>query len=453
MSLTGVGPTVPVAVDRTGPTRRAYALLALLAALPRLCWALLAAREPVGLFDPQIYLAAARSIAAGDGYRSLTGTVTAYYPPGYPFFLGTLQWLANLVGLGDHVFTLVALVQAVIGSATVLGVTLLASRVLSARGAVLAGGIAAVWPNLVLHSSLLLSETLFNGLFVAAVLLTVLALEREGRRSYYLLAPAGVVTGLALATRPQAAFVLFPAVLIALLWARAGWRRTLTVLCVLLLGSAVVLTPWGARNRLRMGSVVLISTNTGDNICIGFNDEASGGFGMPAVCQTEQAYTDGPAAEVARDAQLRGATLRWVRHNLHRLPALSAAKLRITFAGDHDALIVAESFGRDRFLAPGLRTTLRLLSDGYYWVVVLMAVASVPLLLGRSRGPTGPRIPTVLLLTLVTLGALVPVASFGDQRFKVPLEPFLAILAAVTLLAAAQSFLRPGSKEDRSEDG
>ena len=40
-----------------------------------------------------------------------------------------------------------------------------------------------------------------------------------------------------------------------------------------------------------------------------------------------------------------------------------------------------------------------------------------------------------LIVLFVTLaGVLVPVSAFGDPRFKVPLEPTIALLAAVTLV-------------------
>src|SRR6478609_8308111 len=89
----------PARADRG---RRDLLAVAGVAFLVRLLWVLYSHRPPGGLNDPLLYQRFAQGIARGDGYVSFFGKPTAYYPPGYPYFLGVLQWLSNLVGLDDH---------------------------------------------------------------------------------------------------------------------------------------------------------------------------------------------------------------------------------------------------------------------------------------------------------------------------------------------------------------
>lgn len=456
----------PARLPWTDMTARGLGVIAGVAAVPRVLWLLVASRSPVGLFDPQIYLSAAQSIAAGNGYRSLTGTVTTYYPPGYPFFLGAIYWVSDLLGLTGRFFTVVAVIQGTLGVLAVLGVAVIATRIAGTRAGMAAGLVVALWPNLILHTTLLLSETLFIAISVAVVLGVMMALDHDGATSYAWIGATGIASGLAVLTRPQSGFFIVPVVMASALVSRFGWRHTLRVVGVLLAGLVLVVAPWTARNAAVMGSAVLVSTNVGDNICIGFNPDANGGFAMAPACQAETSYTDGPAEEVSRDAELKSKSISWARNNLRRVPGLSVSKLRITFEGDHDALRAAESFDQDRFLASWQRSALRWVSDLYYWAIAILGIAGVPILarLTRSKGESDevdhadyePQphnvhverfLGTYVVLT-IAVGALVPMLSFGDQRFKVPVEPFIAILAALTLSRLAPVFLRSDSTHE-----
>src|SRR3954452_2828765 len=77
--------------------------------------ALTLARAPVGLHDPLLYQRFAQGIAKGHGYVSFYGRPTAYYPPGYPFFVGGLQWVLDRLSLGTHLPLAAALSQALLG--------------------------------------------------------------------------------------------------------------------------------------------------------------------------------------------------------------------------------------------------------------------------------------------------------------------------------------------------
>ena len=94
-----------------------------------------------------------------------SGYPTAYYPPGYPWFLGVVTWLSR--PFTDAEWMVAAMVQAGLGAATVVLGALVARRLAGpVAGMAAAVGLAA-YPNLVLHTGALLGETLYIALFMA----------------------------------------------------------------------------------------------------------------------------------------------------------------------------------------------------------------------------------------------------------------------------------------------
>ncbi len=433
---------------RLSPEVRAALGVGALAAAVRILWVLFASRPPQGLSDPKIYLAAARSIADGDGYTSVLGEPTAYYPPGYPFFLGGVRAALDLVGAAEHVAFVTGLLQALLGGVTAAAVVLIGSRLTGTvtgrdrdlRAGVVAGVVVALWPNLVLHSAVMLSETVFLAGFyvVLAAMCSWVArgpTDRTTSRRDQVLA-ALVVLGTAWCTlvRPQSVALLVPAAALAWWLGRVPWRRAAAGVGLVVAGIALAVVPWGLRNVVVMDAPVPMSTNTGDNLCIGFNDDADGTFMQTPHCFTEGRYVDGPEIEVARDGELRGRALRWIVDHPGELPRLSVLKLRATFLHDSDGVGAWESYGEDVHLSDGSRSALRWTSDLYYWAVSLVALVGLGAValdtLRARRGDRRPPVHALLVVAVALSGALVPVMFFGEERFKVPIVPCIALLAA-----------------------
>jgi len=430
---------------RPSPEVRAALTVGAVAAAVRVAWVLFASRPPQGLSDPKIYVAAAESRARGDGYTSLHGLPTAYYPPGYPFFLGGLRAALDVVGAGAHHVLVTGLVQALLGGVGAGAVVLIGCRLVARtqprrdlRPGVLAGAVVTLWPNLVLHTAVVLSETVFlAGFYVAlAALCAWLDLGDDGSVRRRRALGAVVVVGTAWATlvRPQSVVLLVPAA--ALAWWLGGvpLRRAARGVGLVVAGLALAVLPWTMRNVVVMDAPVPMSTNTGDNLCMGFNDDANGAFIQTPECFTDGRYVDGPEVEVERDAELRGRALRWIASNPGALPRLSLQKLRATFVHDADAVAAWESYGEDVHLGDGARAALRWASDLYYWAVALVALGGLVLVGADTRRARRDRRPPpvhALLVAAVTLGGvLIPVLFFGAERFKVPIVPCLALLAA-----------------------
>ncbi|MBS1838968.1 MAG: hypothetical protein JST64_14840, partial [Actinobacteria bacterium] len=258
---------------------------------------------------------------------------------------------------------------------------------------------------------------------------------------------AGASLGAAVLVRPQVLLVA-AAVVLAWILCRLGARDVLRRTAVLAVGVVVVVAPWTVRNAVVLGSFVPVSTNDGDNLCVGYNPEATGYFTMPPSCDTGELYTEGRGAELRRQSETRRRALSFVRSHPTALPELTWKKLWYTYRSDDDGIWASMSFGRDPWLQGWARHLYDAVSTTYYAVAMLLALAGVVVGVrswwrGRHEGPpdrsgrAGPSDPTVLVVVAGGVAStLVPALFFGDPRFKVGATPFYAVLAAIALSRA-----------------
>ena len=410
-----------------------------LAVVVRLAWVAYGMRTPRALADPALYLYSALQIACGRGYVALAGAPcavgdhprpTSYYPPGYPLYLGGQQWVLKHLGLGAHTLGATGVAQSLMGGVAVLAVFVVGRRMGGRAVGVAAGLVLALWPNLVVYSGLLLSETLFVTL-LAVSLAALFTMNDQARWHWGRAVLAGGSFGLACMVRPQVLLTL-PALALAWAVSRTGWRQVLARSAVLAVGVLVMSVPWAVRNYSVFGAFVPFSTNGGDNLCVGFHPRATGGFEIPAYCDTGEFYTDGVAAELRRDKETRALALKWLRAHPGELPALSGRKMWVTYRTDTDGLYAAVSFGSDQFMGGSFRTAQHVV-DLVWGALLAAAVLGLFVTLGRGWGRRRLD-PTALCVVMATLaGAAVPVLFFGDPRFKLGAAPLLAVLAGVTL--------------------
>jgi hypothetical protein len=400
-------------------------------AVLRVVWAL-RAEAPVELRDPTLYLILSDHLAAGDGYRYGFGPdqgVSAYYPPGYPLALAGVAWLVRLLLPGTvDIFDVAIWLNVVLSVATIPLVFVLARRLAGVRAGLAAAAVWALWPNLVFHSGIVLTETLFLLLLVA--LLVVLLGNPDSARApgRARLVTVGVLFGATLLVRPVS-IVMAPALL--LLWWGAGVRAALWRLALAGVATVAVLAPWAIRSSIAMDEPVALSLNMGDNLCLGHNPGADGGFGdLGDHCFTAEGMAR-PEAETVRQSENIDRALTYIREHPGETLRRTPNKLRITLENDYDGLGVAEDFGASAIVSPTTRDVLRASANGFYLVVAAAAVVGGVLLLRRPD-------PARRGLFLVVAGAaqlVSPLATFGDPRFKMPIYPTLAVCAAVAVAA------------------
>ncbi len=207
---------------------------------------------PVPAQDTADYDELALNLLAGEGFVSRLNwfdfEMRSWRPPLYPFFL------AAVYGVWGYSHLAVKFVQALVGAGTVVLVWALA-RALCPRAAPVAGCLALVYGPLVAISAEVMSETLFCFCTALAAWFSTVA---EGRRKYLLF--AGLAVGLAALTRPVGLLWVPAFVVVAFCRSRgAGVRQGVWMGAALLL----VVLPWSARNWQVHGTWVPISTHGG----------------------------------------------------------------------------------------------------------------------------------------------------------------------------------------------
>ena len=391
-------------------------------AVLRIAWVVYAARPAVGLHDPAFYTVYGNQLAAGNGYTVPNGEPTAYYPVGYPAFLGALFCLLDPTGLADH--HVAAYANVVLGTASIALVFAIGRRILDDRAALVGAAVFALWPNLVFHAATALTETLFIALCLLATLVVL------GPVGWRRAAAFGAITAVAAEVRPISLLFLPAAALVWLLARQRPWKPLLAATAAIV----VVLAPWTIRNAVVMDEPVVLGTNVGDNLCIGSNPDANGGFQLSAYCSAGYDDLPRPEYETRRNAEATDKAIDYLREEPTRQLWLTWKRVFYTVEKDHDGLDAVESYRDDPWLDPDTRRRLSNVADAWFWVVGVLAVVSVP----RFLRTADQRLVLAFGIALAT----APLPFFGDPRFKVPVTPYLA-LGAGAAIAAALGRARP----------
>jgi 4-amino-4-deoxy-L-arabinose transferase-like glycosyltransferase len=240
--------------------KRAILCLAVLALIIRM-WARLYIGG-VGYFNSgySFFFSLAQNIAAGKGI-GFGNEPETFRVPLYAIALAAIT-------LGREAFLAVALVQSLIGAATIWFTGCLARMIFGNSAAIIAAIVAALYPYYLIHDTALGETSLFTLLTIISVLLL---LRAQKTASALCAISAGLALGLDLMTRATIApFVLLGPLVIAWLGNGTPWHRIRNAaLCVL--ASGVVAMPWVVRSYRLTGHAVL-STQTGFELWNGNNE-------------------------------------------------------------------------------------------------------------------------------------------------------------------------------------
>jgi 4-amino-4-deoxy-L-arabinose transferase-like glycosyltransferase len=370
-------------------------------------------------------------IAHGHGYIGyITGTATSYYPIGYPATLAAVFWVQDHTPLPDSQPRAVALLHALMGTATVWFTYLIGRGLLGRRAGLGAAAVVALFPNLILNVPTYTLETAF--VFWSTAAMAVIATHdwRAGPPSNRRLLAFGTVLGLSILTRPfSLPFVL--GLFLAVLFMRAGWRRALASVAVTLLPVVVLMTPWTIRNLHAMHAFVPVSTNLGDTACLDRSMNADGGFRWAV-----EGCADPSLPEVPRNRENIEHAASFIVHHPAKEIELMGKRFGRMVEHDHSGLLESESVN-GRVVSPAARHVLIHIADWYFWIVLsLAAIGFVGLLRSARRRPSGLLLATALFFLL-----LIPVELWGNVRFHIPALPFAALAACAAPLA-----LRPAEE-------
>ena len=389
----------------------------------------------------------------------------AFRTPGYPAFLA----LFHAIGLG---WTAVGLVQSVLACISLALLVVLLQRWFDRKVVLAAAWLVAVDPESVLYAATVAPATLITLLLLAAV--AVAALVRRGWAGLV----AGALSGLAALVKPMALY--FPVWLAGLcfLWAK-GKRGLAQALLVLVAATAVVL-PWFARNQ-RVYGVWRFTSIQGFNLLY-YNAAAleSAERGLPvSVAQDSLAAelerrTPGFAGlnELQKARAMEQLAVRRIlshpaRYALLHLRGVPTSLLdpgRIDWArvlrlpnpsrGFFDILSISSFGSLLLFLErlPWVQVTVLALYGVFLLAVAGLFLVGVWTLAGGGNLLShAQRVVGWLWLVGPLLYLWLIIGPIGGARFRVPMWPYVAGVAAVGLWALGRAGLVPFGRKGRRE--
>lgn len=296
-------------------------------------------------------------------------------------------------------------------------------RLFDRRTALVAAGLAAVTPTLVFLGGGLLSENLFIPLVLATAALVAWQRDRGG---WQLAAAAGAVLGLAVLTRTNGLLLALP----LMIGLRGGRPRA-----VALVALGLALVPWTVRNYAEFDRFLPLGTQSGYTIAGQWNGTASRPgeeraqwlapvFVVPFRDLIKQPGLD----EGEVDAELRSRALDFATGHPTAVVQAVLINVQRTFSvhPGHSSLdpIAFQEMG----VPDGRMAIVRI--GGY--VLALLALGGIVVIVRRRSGPVW----LWLIPALLFAGYIV---WLGTPRYRVPVDAFLTIPAAIGLVSFARS--------------
>ncbi len=371
--------------------------------------------QGLGFNDSLYYSFQAQQNAHGHWFRMVfTNGPGAEHPP----FASLLMTPASLL---PHTVFWQRATNTALGIVVIPLIALLAYRVAGRRAAVVAAMLAAVYPNLWMNDSLVMSESTSVLLVVVALLCAHRLQQRFDLRSAM---RTGAVVGLAALSRSEL-------ILLAPLLAFVGFRGHAHALgewfkrgVTLIAMAGAVVAPWMLYNLTRFDSPVLLSTNEGITILGANCDQTYSGpvmGGWLTSCLSDVVIAPGEdASELSRREHRLAVS--YMRHHVRRLPLVVSARLLRTadLYGVHDLVTLDVGDRRGRVASwSGIVS---------WWLLAPFAVVGW----WRLRRRCG-----YVMLAPVTSVFATAALFYGAHRLRAPMEPVVVVCAACALTACS----------------
>jgi len=387
--------------------KRALLLLLLvffIALVPRLCVTWDDYTEPES--DERTYDKYAWSIAQNE-CREVGGSCVyhplgsfTWRPPGYPLFLG---YIYKFIG---HSYRGVRVIQAFIGAVNCACVFIIGSLVFGEATGLLAGLVVGLYGLMFRAPSLILSETLFNLLMACFVSILIVGI-RKGRDWVVLL--AGILGGLATITRQIGLPMAMSGVV--LLPVAGGGKNWLKRTFFLAIGVALVVAPVTIKNYQLLGEFFLVSNHGSKTFYRGVKAGVSDQK-LLELLDDEPLYYDAEGEPVDRTHY--EAAIEYLRRRPKEIPQVLRRKFKIlmvntTYTIAHQRINVA--------------------GEPYWWYFLVLLC-----ILGSCLGLVERDIHAVFFLVLIVIQFVTIMMYDATVRYRIPMIPFMAILAAYGLV-------------------
>jgi 4-amino-4-deoxy-L-arabinose transferase-like glycosyltransferase len=351
--------------------------------------------------DESAYAGMALRLVEGMGFVDNRGNSTSILGPAVPLLVAIPTAFFGPQIAGIRVF--MCLIEALLVPACYLFARSVAG---SRKVGLTAATIAVFFPTWIVPSGAVMTD------MPAAVLIALLVwllVEGFRRESLSWIAGAGFVWGVAILTR-AVSLSYAPAIILWLLFVMPNLKMRFAAIGTIMISAALVVGPWSIRNTYVHGTFVLTSTQGGSEFNKGNNPMATGILAYDHAYFSENLQQRYPREQYVNEAR---------RSGLYQADA-------VNFISENPGRFIELCFIRFielwKLYSARVPLTASLAVIGSFGVALPFFLIQV-VRRGWHRGPE------MLLLLIIACHTAVHVVYTSIVRYRVPIEPFVIIMA------------------------
>ena len=359
--------------------------------------------------DARGYDERAMSIVNGQGF-SEGGKPTSLVEPFYSFFLAAIYYIFG------HNYMMVRIIQAILGTFVCVIIFLISKEIFDAKVGLISMAIASLNPGFIKSTKHLFTENLYTFLLILAIYFLLKQVKEKGYKNLILL---GLTLGVASLTRP----VIFYFPLFILLFMSkhlvcqdCSNKRYILTIIVFIFFFILPISPWTLRNWRLHHRFIPVSTNLGKNLYCSYFPKDGKLYGFVTTYQMSEKMK-GIDSEVEQSNFLVKETLKFIKNN--PIHVLKLEILKIAY-----------------FWSP---FDWEIIGNGVY---NFMYVFILPFFI-YGIFSTFKRFNELLPIYLpIIYSFLIALITYGSPRFRLPIEPYLIVLASAGISYFINRFSR-----------
>lgn len=339
----------------------------------------------------------------------------ALHPPLFVFFVAAISKLT------DSSASSFIVAQALVSILTVWIVYKIATRIANHRAGLLAAILYAFYPYAFVHDTQLQDTNLYNFLSLASIWCFIVSVDKKRTLLFFV---TGLILGMTILVRfSHQTNCLFLVALLFLIF-RTNYRRAFLFSGAVSLGILLCLSPWLIRNKRIIGSFA-VTSRTGSALAYAHNeftfryypyrgnmDQSAALFVSQLSPEQKQAIHRLDGDEVAQSRWYQALAMDYIRRHKFQTLLRGFYKAAVNFLG---------------LLSPFQDPLKNVVYFFSYWFLTFLAIMSLPQVWKTTYFQT--------FLALSVSQAATSFIFFGHSSHRAFLDPMLAVLAGVGLLA------------------
>ena len=344
----------------------------------------------------------------------IDGRISSFRPPLY------IMFMAFIYSIFGQNFMLIKIIQSAIGALTCLAIYQIGKDIISEKAGVISAAIAAIYVSFIYSPAHILTETIYTFLFTVSVMFFA---KNERHADFKWQALAGLSLGLASLTKgtPQ----LFPAcmfffMILKALVERASIKKTFMQFVVICLFFLLPIIPWTVRNFFVHKNLVMITTETGEAFYSAYHPPEGKRFGFSTVDDTKKKWSKiNQRSETEGSKFLIEENLKFIRQNPLHVAKLTV--LKVAFMWSPFDWEIMGGNGVYNF--------------SYGFIVPFMIIGVAVTIMRKM-------LYSLLLYLPIVYSQGIGVAFDASPRYRLPVEPFLIVIAAIGVIYIYNRFVK-----------